>query len=112
MAETYLDKPVPIEAKKFPSEFSEALEAWQITVATDFIWKEISKIDEHIQKTEPFKLVKHDTEKGKKIISELVSALFDVSVLLQPILPDTAEKIQTYVRENKMPSQPLFPRKD
>ena len=54
---------------------------------------------------------KTDAEKGRAVISELVSGLYTVARMLQPVLPATSDKIKALIKENKMPSEPLFPRK-
>ena len=69
----------------------------------------ISEMDLYIQKTQPFKLVKEDEEKAKKILSELVSGLWDIASMLKPFLPKTSEKIIIAIQSNKMP-EALFPR--
>ncbi len=74
------------------------------------VWKHISELDGYIQSTEPFKIVKTDTEKGKELIRNCVVFLSDISYMLRPFLPRTAEEIQRLVREHKMPEKPLFNR--
>ena len=51
-------------------------------------------------------------EKAKEIIKELVVGVYDIAVHLEPILPETSEKIKKLVKENKKPETPLFVRKD
>ncbi|MEK7614369.1 MAG: methionine--tRNA ligase [Patescibacteria group bacterium] len=112
MAETYLGSPVEVSQDgrlplKFP-EFQAAMENFNIQLAADVIWENISNLDEIIQKEEPFKIVKEDKEKGIKIIKELVDDLFIIAKYLEPFLPDTAKTIQHLIQKNKMPEKPLF----
>ena len=65
-----------------------------------------------IQTTEPFKVIKTDEVKGKELILEMVSKLYEIAVLLEPIMPDTSSKILELVKENKKPANPLFLRKE
>ena len=114
MAETNLPKDRPLEFLKdgpLPEELTSALGKFEINKAMDFIWAQISKLDETIQKEEPFKLVKSDPEKGKKIIKNLVVELYNIAKYLEPFLPETAAKIQAAIKANKIPA-PLFLRKD
>lgn len=78
--------------------------------AGEFIWQEITKLDQYIQKTEPFKLIKTNPDEAKKIITELVEGMWVISTLLIPFIPETAIKIKEAISEWKMP-QPLFMRK-
>lgn len=88
------------------------LEKFEIAKAMNSIWGKISELDKKIQETEPFKLVKTDAEKAKEIIIELVSGLASIAEALAPFMPETAEKIQRLIKENKKPVEPLFLRKD
>ena len=94
------------------TNFIEAMEKYNIQEATNIIWKKIGELDLKIQTTQPFKLIKSDMEKAKEIIKELVVGVYDIAVHLEPILPETSEKIKKLVKENKKPETPLFVRKD
>jgi methionyl-tRNA synthetase len=72
----------------------------------------VSDLDKIIQSEQPFKLVKTDPEKGKKIIKELVERLYLIAEMLEPIIPTTSEKIKDAVKANKMPEEALFLRRD
>ncbi|MDO8483005.1 MAG: methionine--tRNA ligase [bacterium] len=111
MAETYLSEPVKIPENTIPQNFKDALDEYNIQKAVDIVWAFITSLDELIQKTEPFKLIKTDKERAQKIIHDLVVDLYTVAWMLHPILPETMEKIKKAVKENKMPEKPLFPRK-
>jgi len=111
MAEANI-KPVsstPVLAK----EFIEALGKYDIKTASDFVWSKISVLDSLIQKEEPFKKLKVEETKASavKLIEELVKGLDEVALHLEAILPGTAAKIEECIKENKMPSTPLFMRK-
>lgn len=115
LASEHLDAPVaiPEESLTLQTPFREHMEAFRFNEAVDLIWEHIGKADGHIQETQPFKLVKSDNEatraRGKEILEKLVIHLATVAVHLAPIMPATAEKMLTAVRENKMPES-LFPR--
>jgi methionyl-tRNA synthetase len=114
MAEDNLDGPVELSESDMtiPDEYTTAFAECNIQRAADIVWEKVAEADKKIQETEPFKLIKTDPESAKKIITELVVALANVSYLLEPFLPETAEKIINAVMANKKPSEPLFPRKD
>jgi methionyl-tRNA synthetase len=90
---------------------NEFLDSFELEKAIEQVWKKITWIDERIQETQPFKLVKTDPEGAKKIIGELVIGLFEVAVVLQPFLPGTAKKILEAIEAKELPPI-LFPRKD
>jgi len=90
--------------------YCEALDRFDLNRAANLIWKEIKDIDKEIQLREPFKLFKKDPEEARKIVRTLVFRLARLSVMLLPIMPETAEKIKQGILINKMP-KPLFVRK-
>ena len=88
-------------------DFKKFMDGFEFNKAMDGIWKMISGLDAKIQETKPFKLVKTDEKAARRIVRELVSGLGDISVMLKPFLPETADKIKEAIKENKMP-KPLF----
>lgn len=112
MAETNLPEPVKIKASEFPEDFKKAFDNYGIKEAAGIIWKEIQILDEKIQETQPFKLVKTDKAAGVKIIKELLAKLYFIGEILAPLMPETSEKIKQLVKENKSPEKPLFLRKE
>ncbi len=95
-----------------PEEYKKSFEEFNFQSAMDFIWKEISTLDELIQESQPFKVVKEDQEKGKELILNLVEKLFNIGILLKPLLPQTSSAIISAVLKNKKPETALFLRKD
>ena len=112
MAETNLESPVEISSIDFPKEYVDAFENFDIQKVAHVVWNKISLLDQKIQETQPFKLVKTEKEKGIQIITELVQGLAEVAQLLEPLLPETAQKIKQAIKANKPPATPLFARKD
>ena len=115
LAETHLDVPVMLseESLTLQPSFCEHLDRYDFAAATSLIMEHVGKADMYIQEKKPFSLVKDDAtrEEGKEIITQLVQHLAMVATHLAPIMPETAEKIMTAVRENKKPEN-LFTRKD
>ena len=56
--------------------------------------------------------IKNNPEIAKKLIGFSVGRLYEISVKSEPVMPETAEKIQNLIKENKSPEQPLFVCKD
>ncbi len=112
LAEGHLLQPIDLpEPKGFPNEYTDALEKYEYNVALDYVWSRIQALDQKINRTEPFKLVKTDAEKGKVLIAELATELYEIVRMLSPCMPATSEKIQKTVLANKKPVN-LFPRRD
>ncbi|MDD4989161.1 MAG: methionine--tRNA ligase [Candidatus Pacebacteria bacterium] len=112
MAQTNLEKPVEIPENTIPEVFKQALEKYDIKAAADYVWKEIAVLDSIIQEEEPFKLIKTNKAEAVTIIEDLCVRLYTIGRMLNPILPETSEKIKSAVKANKMPEVSLFPRKE
>jgi methionyl-tRNA synthetase len=113
LAEDYLERPVDVtDRMRFFKQYSDPFDQFNYKEAIDQLWAGIGMLDEQIQKDQPFKVIKTDKEKGKKMIEELVKGLADVFYHLKPFLPEAADKIEMAIKENKKPSEPLFARID
>lgn len=77
--------------------------------ALDYIWSKIQKLDEEIASTEPYKIIKTDPEKGKKMLNDILVKLVFIAHDLKIFMPETSKKIFTAIQENKKPEN-LFPR--
>lgn len=105
------DKKEIFEDEKIKNLFEKHLDNYRINETINGIWDEISETDKYIQDKKPFNLIKINESEAKKIIGELIIKLWRIATMLEIFLPESAEKIQKMIRENKMPEQPLFPRK-
>jgi methionyl-tRNA synthetase len=93
-----------------PEALTKAIEEFDLQKAMNHIWENIGTIDQKIQLTRPFSVIKEDRDAGVAIIKELVSDLYGIAVSLAPFLPATSEAIIDCIRENKKPGTPLFAR--
>jgi len=110
LAETHLPEPIERpEESPFSDEYWNAINGYEFNKAMDLVWSRIQAVDERITAEEPFKLVKEDLEKGKKLIAELATEVYQIGRLLNPFMPETNELIKKTVLENKKPEN-LFPR--
>lgn len=113
MAEANLSEPVKIiHDVPLSPDYVDYLDKFEINKAADVIWRLVSDLDSIIQAEMPFKLIKTDPDKGKKVISNLVISLYTIARMLDGILPETSSKIKELIATNKSPSEPLFLRKD
>lgn len=112
LSERYLEKCPEILENSIPQEFFDSLDVFDFKKATDYIWNEIGELDKFIQVEEPFKVIKIDEEKGKRMIKEMVLRLYTITHMLNPIMPNTNILLKRLIKENKKPETPLFLRKD
>ncbi len=112
MAQDNLDAPVTVAEQEDMSAYFAFYDSYEISKAADYIWNEIKSLDQYIQENQPFKVVKADKEAGQQMISSLVTRLYSVARMLNPILPETSAKIKKLIVENKVPETALFVRKD
>ena len=111
MAETNLNERVDILEMRPDAVFLNHINNFNLQKASELIWLWVGELDAIIQNEQPFKLIKTDPEKAKEIIKNLVQKLYQIAEHLTILLPETAEKIKNCIRENKVPSEPLFLRK-
>ncbi|PIR83094.1 methionine--tRNA ligase [Candidatus Kaiserbacteria bacterium CG10_big_fil_rev_8_21_14_0_10_56_12] len=112
LAETHLSEPIERPADSpFPQEYWDLLHAFEFNRVADYIWGRIQDLDERITREEPFKVVKTDLEKGRALIREMVTELYQIGRLLNPFMPATNELIKQTILENKKPEN-LFSRLD
>jgi methionyl-tRNA synthetase len=111
LAQTHLEKPVELPTLEWPEAFKVEIERFDIMRAMDSVAASIASLDQKINATEPFKLVKTDKEKGKALIAELVVELAKILRPLEPIIPEKGHIIWMAIKENKKPEN-LFPRKE
>ncbi|HOQ00102.1 MAG TPA: methionine--tRNA ligase [Acetivibrio clariflavus] len=78
-----------------PSKVEELLDKLQFSSALSEIWKAISRTNKYIDETMPWKLAKDESNKARLagVIYNLAESLRIVSILLQPFMPETPEKI-------------------
>jgi methionyl-tRNA synthetase len=112
MATTNIDTPIEVSYSPFDEKFVEHMESFDIQKASDVVFAWVGELDKEIQTTEPFKLIKTDPEKAKEIIVGLVKKLAYISLHLEPLLPETAQKIIDLIIKHQNPETPLFARKD
>ncbi len=110
LSEKYLTE--PMQKRELPSgAYDELTGTYRFDRFLDNVWTLVQGLDKRITETEPFKVVKNDPERGKALLKELVAGLYSISLLLRPCMPQTSDKIEKAILENKKP-ETLFPRKE
>lgn len=89
-------------------EYQKALEKYRFNDALSFVWGKIKIADKFIDENQPWKL---QGDELQKILTQSINSIIEVATLLQPFLPDTAQKILDQFKGPTITTQPpLFPR--
>ncbi len=91
------------------AEFGAYLDKFQLNRAVNLVWAEIRRLDEKIQREEPFKLIKTEPDRAKDMIKNCVAELRRITGFLEFILPSAAAKIESAIVAKEVPPI-LFPR--
>ena len=88
--------------------YQKALEEYRFHDALAYVWEKVKAADKHIDENEPWKL-SGDTLHA--VLETSILNIIEIATLLQPFLPNTAEKIlKQFSTQPIMPQPPLFPR--
>ena len=109
----YQKSKIKIKDKKFKG-YHNALEEYKFNEALGEIWKKIAQLDKFIDDKKPWKLLKEQRTKNKEleeILRLLIGGIREITVLLEPFLPETSQKIQEQFTGPEIGAgEPLFPR--
>ena len=90
-------------------KYFQALNEFDFNVAVETIWEVIAFGNRLMTKNEVFRSVKEDKDTHVEFAKNFLQRIWRISVMLEPIMPETSKKIQDAVRANKKPEN-LFPR--
>lgn len=93
-----------------PDEYLQKMNEFNIHKASEIAWGYVTELDKYIQQTEPFKLVKTDTEAAQKVIKELVERLYTIAHVIEPFMPEASAKMIQAIKNHKKPETPIFNR--
>lgn len=92
-------------------QYSESLNDFKFNDALSFVFRKIEELNKYINNEKPWELQKKSDRKLKDVLSHAVDQILEIAVLLEPFLPETAEKIEEQFKGPKIKSgKPLFPR--
>ena len=97
---------------ELPEKYTELMGEFRFKDAFDYVWGKVQEINRKIDEEKPWVLAKNgETDKLKKVLSDLVAAQVKVAKLLSPFLPETSAKIlDIFAGEIVPPKEPLFPK--
>lgn len=78
-----------------PAKFDELMDKFQFSTALNEIWKVISRTNKYIDETAPWALAKDESKKARLagVMYNLAESIRTISVLIQPFMVETPEKI-------------------
>ena len=85
-------------------------EEFDLNTVMNEVWRLVGDMDQFIAEHEPFKKIKIDEAGAHKDLHYLAGELSRLAVSLYPMMPETAQTIQTCLTEVKVPEEPLFKR--
>jgi len=92
------------EVSKYEKSIAQKLERAELRDAFREIFELSSYANKYFQDSEPWKIRDDDPEKAKAVIRDLAYVVRDLSVLIEPYLPQTAEKLASFfglkIKEN------------
>ncbi|MBU4480323.1 class I tRNA ligase family protein [Patescibacteria group bacterium] len=109
--ENFIEKKMPsylFYEKEHFFIFGDTLDFFDFQKAMDRIMADVKSMDVFITRTEVYRKDSKDRDKN---LMRLLINLKNVALSLQPFMPETSEKIQHLIKENKSPETPLFKRK-
>ena len=92
-------------------EYEKALEEYRFNEALAFVWNKITTLNQYIDQEKPWNLQKTNDPRIKDVLAHCVDQLQEIGTLLQPFLPETAQKILSqFSKETITMEASLFPR--
>jgi methionyl-tRNA synthetase len=85
------------------SRVTEFYDNYSINKALEEIWTYISSVNKYLADSEPWSLAKDETQKERlaRILYQTACALRGISYFLYPVMPDSAQKIWSFLGEEK-----------
>ena len=104
--------PADTRNTRIPPDVSGALDRFDFAGALRAIWLRIGELNREIDAVRPWELLKRQkAERLSEHLSAWIGSVLDISWVLRPFLPCTAERIETGLSRSRIrKSQPLFPR--
>ncbi len=91
--------------------YTDALSEYRFNDALSFVWRKITELDKFINQEKPWEYVKSNSVKTREILSHAVDQIQEIAILLEPFLPETAQRIEEQFKGPEIfSSKPLFPR--
>lgn len=103
------------EANHDIHEYEVAMEECRFDRALDEVWEQVRGVNQYIDTEKPWAIAKSGDEQHlQQVLAYAVSGLLEIAYLLEPFMPETADKIKHIFNEGIVshPEGPLFPKFD
>ncbi|HET9850016.1 MAG TPA: methionine--tRNA ligase [Candidatus Saccharimonadales bacterium] len=93
--------------------YEEALEDCRFDLALSEVWEQIRGLNQYVDEQKPWQIAKDgDEDHLREVLAYMAGSLLEVSELLAPFMPETAQKINSVFSEGilKPLPGPLFPK--
>jgi methionyl-tRNA synthetase len=97
------------------ADYEQALNDCRFDRALDDVWEQVRGLNQYIDEEKPWEIAAADDQEHlKEVLSYQVGSLITIAHLLEPFLPDTAQKIHATFKDGKvnLANTVLFPRKE
>lgn len=97
------------------AQYWHAIELFHFDRALDDVWEQIRGLNQYIDEEKPWNLAKtKDEEHLREVLAYQAGALLEIAGLLEPFLPETAQKIRHVFNEGviRPVKTTLFPKKE
>ena len=97
---------------KLPEEYCALMDDFEFSKAFDDVWGRVQAINRQIDEDKPWSLAKNgEIEKLHSSMKSLITELLTVAKMLEPFIPNTAEKVEAIFTDPiEPPETPLFPK--
>jgi methionyl-tRNA synthetase len=95
------------------ANYEAALADCRFDRALDDVWEQVRGLNQYIDEEKPWIIAKNgDTDHLREVLAYQVSSLLNIATLLEPFLPETADKIQAVFKNGKiqLSNTTLFPK--
>lgn len=86
--------PWEVDNADISKEFIDLLHQYRLSEGLEYIWNIVRTANKFIEETKPWELAKTNQEEFEKVMKKLLNDIALIAQLLQPFLPETAEKIR------------------
>lgn len=95
------------------AQYDKAIEDCKFDRALDMIWEKVRGLNQYVDEQKPWAIAKTgDVAHLQEVLAYQVGSLLDIAGLLEPFMPDTAQKIRQIFASGTIvaPTETLFPR--
>ena len=102
------------DSKHDTARYHDAIAECRFDRALEVVWEQVRGVNQFIEEEKPWVIAKeNDSQHLQEVLAEAASSLLEIADLLEPFLPNTAEKIQYVFAEaviRPLDDSSLFPK--